>query len=270
MGWTDFDSDNQCTIVLSQQTNHGRNTPLLWKTYKKTELKGHRSKYENKILEKLHSSLPEGVKVTIVADRGFSDCAKYELIDDKLDFDYVIRIKSNTYVLNENSEPCKIIDITSPGVWAKTLNNMYITSQKKHINKIVCVKKKDMKEAWYIASSRSDLNASKIIHLYSKRWGIESSFRDIKDYKFGMGMSHMLTSSPERRDKLFLISALAISLLTLLGKAGDEVGLERTLKANTSKERTYSYWRQGFLYYSLLPKMRDKWAIPLMENLNIM
>lgn len=266
MDWTDFDSDNQCTIVLSQQTNHGRNTPLLWKTYKKTELKGHRSEYEDKILEKLHSSLPEGVKVTIVADRGFSDCAKYELIDDKLGFDYIIRIKSNTYVSSENSEPCKIIDITSPGVRAKTLNNMYVTSQKKHVNKIVCVKKKDMKEAWYIASSRSDLNASKIIHLYSKRWGIESSFRDIKDYKFGMGMSHMHTSSPERRDKLFLISALAISLLTLLGKAGDEVGLERTLKANTSKERTYSYWRQGCLYYLLLPKMRDEWAIPLMEK----
>lgn len=81
-----------------------------------------------------------------------------------------------------------------------------------------------MKEAWYIASNRSDLNASKIIHLYSKHWGIESSFRDIKDYKFGMGMSHMHTSSSERRDKLFLISALAISLLTLLSKAGDEVG----------------------------------------------
>lgn len=54
--------------------------------------------------------------------------------------------------------------------------------------------------------------------------------------------------------------------LTLLGKAGDEVGLERTLKANTSKERTYSYWRQGCLYYLLLPKMRDEWAIPLMEK----
>ncbi len=131
MDWTDFSSDNQCTIVLSQQTNHGRNTPLLWKTYKKTELKGHRSKYENKILEKLHSSLPEAVKVTIVAERGLSDCAKYELIDDKFCFDYIIRIKSNTYVSNENSEPCKIIDITSLDVRAKTLNNMYVTSQKK-------------------------------------------------------------------------------------------------------------------------------------------
>lgn len=51
MDWTDFDSDNQCTIVLSQQTNHGRNTPLQRKTYKKAELKGHRSEYENKTLE---------------------------------------------------------------------------------------------------------------------------------------------------------------------------------------------------------------------------
>lgn len=142
MDWADFDSDNQCTIVLSQQTNHGRNTPLMWKTYKKTELKGHRNEYENKILEKLHAVLPEGIKVTIVADRGFSDCAKYELIDEKLGFDYIIRMKSNVYVSDGDAEPCKITDFASPGVRAKTLNNMYVTSQEKHVNKIVCVKER--------------------------------------------------------------------------------------------------------------------------------
>ena len=32
MDWTDFDDDDQTVIVLSLQTDHGRSTPLLWKT----------------------------------------------------------------------------------------------------------------------------------------------------------------------------------------------------------------------------------------------
>ena len=47
---------------------------------------------------------------------------------------------------------------------------------------------------------------------------IESRFRDIKDYKFGMGMADTHISSTKRRDRLFLFGALAIVLLTLLGK----------------------------------------------------
>lgn len=43
---------------------------------------------------------------------------------------------------------------------------------------------------------------------------------------------------------LFLFSALAIVLLTMLGKAGDSAGLERTIRVNTIKSRTYSFFRQ--------------------------
>ena len=83
-----------------------------------------------------------------------------------------------------------------------------------------------MKDAWFLASNRTDLSAAKALQLYGQRWGIETSFRDIKDYKFGMGMGDVHISNPVRRDRLFLFSALAIVLLTLLGKAGDSVGLE--------------------------------------------
>ncbi len=266
LDWTDFDADDHCTIVLSLQTNHGRHTPLIWKTHKKTELKDNRNEYEDNILGKLHSCLPLGVSVTIVADRGFSDTALYEFIEKKLGFDYIIRFKSNTYIGHPNEEQYQVKEFLLPSGRARTLTNMDVTRQRIRVNKIICVRKKKMKEAWHLATSRMDIDAAKIILLYGKRWGIETSFRDIKDYKFGMGMAHMHTSSTDRRDKLFLISALAIALLTLLGKAGDEAGLERTLKANTKKERTYSYWRQGCLYYLLLPKMRDEYAIPLMEK----
>ena len=59
---------------------------------------------------------------------------------------------------------------------------------------------------------------------------------------------------------------LLIVLLTLLGKAGDSVGLERTIKVNTSKSRTYSFFRQGVIYYQLLPKMKEANAVLLMDK----
>jgi hypothetical protein len=42
MDWTDFDPDDQSTIMLSLVSNHGRSTPLVWLTVDKATLKNHR------------------------------------------------------------------------------------------------------------------------------------------------------------------------------------------------------------------------------------
>ena len=42
--------------------------------------------------------------------------------------------------------------------------------------------------------------------------------------------------------------------------------LERTIKVNTSKSRTYSFFRQGVIYYQLLPKMKEANAVLLMDK----
>lgn len=61
---------------------------------------------------------------------------------------------------------------------------------------------------------------------------------------------------PDRRDRVLFITAIAVALLTLLGAAGESLGMERLLKANTVKRRTYSLFRQGVLYYLKIPTMR--------------
>ena len=52
-----------------------------------------------------------------------------------------------------------------------------------------------------------------------------------------MGMSRTRIGSTQRRDRLFLISACATALLTLLGAAGESLGHDRMLKSNTVKRR---------------------------------
>ena len=84
--------------------------------------------------------------------------------------------------------------------------------------------------------------------------------------RFGMGLSSMHVSRPERRDRLLLICALAIAVLSLLGAAGEALGYDRCLKANTVKRRTHSLFRQGLMLYHHLPNWPEDRIRPLMEK----
>lgn len=266
MDWTEFDTDGHSTLVLSLQTEHGRNTPLLWRSCIKSELKGQRNDMEDALLRQLHGCLPQKTRVTLVADRGFSDVALYHFIHEGLGFDYVIRMKGNIQMTDSKGRSDSVSAWLPAEGRAKSVKKVRVTRQGYPVGQVICVQRPGMKSAWYLAASRPDLSPQTVMNMYSRRWGIECSFRDIKDYKFGMGMAHMHTRSPERRDKLFLLSALCIAFLTLLGKAGDSIGLERTIKANTVKTRSYSFWRQGCIYYALLPGMREAHLLPLLER----
>ena len=87
---------------------------------------------------------------------------------------------------------------------------------------------------------------------------------------FGMGLSSMHVSRPDRRDRLLLISALAIAVLSLLGAAGERIGYDRWLKANTVKRRTHSLFRQGLMLYHHLPNWPEDRIRPLMETFGSM
>jgi len=99
-------------------------------------------------------------------------------------------------------------------------------------------------------------------------WDIEPQFRDTKDLQFGMGLSATRIGEPMRRDRLLLISAFAIALLTLLGAVGESLGMDRLLKSNTSKTRTHSLFRQGCMLYDLIPNMPEHRLMPLMQAFN--
>lgn len=138
---------------------------------------------------------------------------------------------------------------------AKQIRGALVTGRKQPIGAVVCVKRKGMKDKWCLATSYSEAKASEVINLYARRFTIEENFRDVKDLRFGMGLSSVSIKSVERRDRLLLVSALAIPLLTLLGAAGEEVGLERQLKTNTVKRRWYSVFNQGCFCYQWMARM---------------
>jgi hypothetical protein len=104
-----------------------------------------------------------------------------------------------------------------------------------------------MKEPWVLATSRPE-DAKKIVALYGRRFTIEENFRDEKDRRFGLGLLEARIARADRRDRMLQVLALATALLTLLGAAGEGLGFNRGLRANTVKRRTHSLFRQGREY----------------------
>jgi hypothetical protein len=266
MDWTDFDADGQATIMLSLLTRHGRATPLLWLTVDAATLKNHRNEYEYQVLVRLADALPSDLKVCIVADRGFGDQKLYRVLSEQLKFDYVIRFRGNIIVTARDGETRTAAAWVGPGGRAKVLRGAEVTADRYQVGTVLCVRDKDMKQAWCLATSRAEATANDLKGLYGKRWGIECGFRDTKDLRFGMGMASIRVSTPARRDRLWLLNALAVALLTLLGAAGEALGYDRHLKSNTTKRRTHSLFRQGTMLYDLMPNMPEQQLVPLVER----
>ncbi len=266
MDWTEFDADGQATLMLSLLTSHGRATPLLWLTVDTSTLKNHRNEYEYQVLVRLADALPSDIKVCIVADRGFGDQKLYRVLSEELKFDYVIRFRGNIQVTASDGEMRTAAAWVGAGGRARVLRDALVTAECYQVGSVLCVQDKAMKQAWCLATSGTDQTAKALISLYSRRWSIECSFRDTKDLRFGMGMASIHLSTPARRDRLWLLNAFAIMLLTLLGAAGEALGYDRYLKSNTTKRRTHSLFRQGCMLYDLIPNMPDPRLLPLIER----
>jgi transposase len=266
MDWTDFDADKQATIMLSLMTGHGRATPLVWLTVDTATLKNHRNEYEYQVLVRLADMLPADLNVCVVADRGFGDQKLYRVLTEELHFNYIIRFRGNIKVTAADGEERTAVGWVGPGGRATVLRGAMVTADQYQVGTVLCVRDQDMKGAWCLATSYKDATAGSLKGLYGKRWSIECGFRDTKDIRFGMGMGSIRVSTPARRDRLWLLSALAIALLTLLGAAGEALGYDRILKSNTTKRRTHSLFRQGCMLYDLIPTMPDKRLLPLIEK----
>ena len=265
MDWTEFDADGQATLMLSLLSRHGRATPLFWLTVETATLKDRRNGYEYQALVRLAEALPFDIKVCIVADRGFGDRKLYRLLTEELKFDYVIRFRGNITVTAADGETRRAANWVGKRGRARILRDATVTAEAYPVPTVVCVHDKGMKEAWCLASS-TDLPPADLIKIYSRRWGIECGFRDAKNLRFGMGMGEIHVSTPARRDRLWLIAAFSIALLTLLGAAGEDLGYDRTLRTSTTKRRTHSLLRQGVILYELIPTMPEHKLLPLMER----
>jgi hypothetical protein len=264
LDWTDFDADGHATLALSLVTAHGRALPLVWRTVPKARLKGQRNRYEDEVLLRLHETLPAGVQVTVLADRGFGDQELYKVLRS-FGFQFIVRFRGTVLVAyRDDVRPAH--DWVPANGAVRQLRDACVTQDRAPVDAVVCVKAAGMQAPWCLAVGGAALTGAQVVRLYGRRFTIEETFRDVKDPRFGLGMSVTHIGEPRRRDRLLLICAMAMTLLTLLGQAGESLGMDRMLKANTVKKRTHSLFRQGCAYYTALPMMPSVRAVPLLQR----
>jgi hypothetical protein len=265
LDWTDFDADGHATIALSLVTTHGRALPLIWRSVPKAQLKGRRNRYEDEVLLRLHEVLPAGVQVTILADRGFGDQQLYAILQD-FGFDFIVRFRGVVTVESRDGE------VRAANAWVpstgrlRCLPGACVTHDRYRLDAVVCVQATGMQAPWCLAVGGATITGAQAVRLYGRRFTIEEAFRDVKDPRYGLGMSATHVRDPRRRDRLLLICAMAMTLLTQLGAAGESLGMDRMLKANTVKKRTHSLFRQGCQYYAALATMPPARANPLLQR----
>jgi hypothetical protein len=246
LDWTEFPTHGHSCIAMNLVTSHGRATPLVWKTVPSNTLKNRQVHYEQDLILWLSRVLPAGVHVILLADRGFGCVRLYNFLRRELGWDFVLRFKAKILVENSDGEVRAVRDWVPTNGQIRELVDARVTQQLCRVT-VVCLKRRGMKEAWYLATTLQG-QKERVVKLYGRRFTCEEAFRDGKDPRFGMGLRETRTSTPERRDRLLVFAMLATILLTLLGGAGERVGCDRALKANTSKHRSHSLFRQGREY----------------------
>ena len=158
-------------------------------------LKGNQRRYEKELLRALRHAMLRGVEVTVVADCGFGNGPVIQCLE-ALGFEYVLRIRGDFYVTNAKGEQHLASDWVGVKGRSRALRGATVTEAARAVGMLVCVHANAMAEPWRVVASEQKMATRTLIRYYAKRWGIETSFRDIKDMRFGMGMSAMRIRHP--------------------------------------------------------------------------
>jgi hypothetical protein len=176
LDWTEYAHDGHSRIAINLVTEHGRATPLVWKTVRTRRLKNRRNRCEDDLLYLLGEVLPPGVRVILLADRGFGDTKLYEFLRDSLDWNFVIRFRAGVQVEGPDGEVGTAGDWVPPNGQIREIPDARVTAERFAIG-VVCVKQRDMKEAWCLATTLKG-QKERVDKLYGRRFTCEENFRD--------------------------------------------------------------------------------------------
>lgn len=95
------------------------------------------------------------------------------------------------------------------------------------------------RDPWLLATSRglNHLSAEAVVRLYAQRMGIEQSFRDTKNHRFGQGLHTTRSRTRERLQMLLLIGHLAAFVQRLIGEEAKVHQLQLNFMATHRRAR---------------------------------
>jgi hypothetical protein len=149
-------------------------------------------------------------------------------------FDFIIRFKK-CYRVTAAGYVGKSEDAVFNNGRIRVLREALLTGDKRGPYTVVLYKARKMKDSWCLATNLETRDGKAIVTAYGRRFECEESFRDLKDWRFGLALKYTKIDDELRRDRLLFAFALAAYLLTLIGVVSERLGFDRLLRANTSK-----------------------------------
>lgn len=215
LDWTDVRGFH---TLLAGAVLKGRAIPLLWASYTDGQLARSRNTFEESLLRLLVTMLPAGVKVVVLADRGFgrAELARTCL---GLKIRYLIRIKPDVRVTHPSYAGRLDEYPIKKGMWRVLAGAEYRGDRVVAVNVVIRWRhglpaRRD--EPWFLMTNLPG-NAVRLTNLYARRMAVEELFRDGKCGRSGFGLGQTQMTTTARLDRLILILALALLLLTGLG-----------------------------------------------------
>jgi len=207
------------TLVASAVLK-GRSTPLCWASCEGHTYDGQRSRnaFEESLLLVLRSMVPAGVKVILLADRGFGRAALAAFLR-RQGFSYLIRIQPKVTVKLKGFHG-KLLDYPVFKGIARVLKDAAYRSDGAVEQHVVVRWKPGLPpkrdECWFLMTDLKG-TAHQLCALYGRRMTVEQLFRDHKSKRNGWSLRDTQLKTPQRLDRLLLVLALAYLLLCGIG-----------------------------------------------------
>ena len=213
--WSEFRQFHTLALVAVFK---GRAVPLLWASYLEGELYKSQNNLEEGLLRLLRQLLPEGVKIILLADRGFGR-TELARVCQQLGFHYIIRITPEVWICSEHYRGKLSRYPVKKGICVLLRNVKYRKKYPVVQHVVVHWKRglpKDRDECWFLMTDL-EANPAWLSELYGRRMTIEEVFRDQKNLRNGFALRNTRIQKAERFDRLLLVLVLAYMLLIGLG-----------------------------------------------------
>lgn len=212
-------------VLMAAVVVAGRALPLCWESYKDKVQGKSQNALEFAMLLRIKAALPPGVRIILLADRGFGYAGLIQQCQ-KLELDYLVRISAEVIVCRRQGRywrgnlkhypvrrgMCQCwpdVEYRADGV----VRTHLLIRWKKGLPA-------QRDEPWYLVSSlcpRTRAQALQLSEGYARRFDIEEFFRDSKNTHLGWSLAKTRITKPDRLDRWILVLALAYVLLVALG-----------------------------------------------------
>jgi Transposase DDE domain len=242
---------NRYGIVRIAVISRGRAVPLVW------QVREHGSSsvaYEasEALLDAAPPRLPPGVKVVVLADRGFADPQLLAHLR-RLRWHFRIRIKPSFGVYRFGHSPCKVEDFTLAPGRARFLHNVAITADRFGPVSLALARPSRNGEYWYVVSDEP--TSVQTFVEYGWRFDIEENFLD--DKSNGFQLESALVRDADALTRLCLV--LAVTTLYLVAQGTQVVATHKRRWVDPHWLRGNSYLRIGWQWVKTA--LTQGWAL---------